>query len=95
MHSAPQEHEMAYPVRLNTLKPSPEIPRETELTPHAALKELFDLLEDYAPAWYTEELHNRAAAALWRSTEYHFQPVEARQETITHRTHVASGRKRC
>ena len=26
--------------------------------------ELFDLLEDYAPAWYTEELHDRAAAGL-------------------------------
>ena len=28
------------------------------------LRELFELLEDYAPTWYTEELHNRAAAAL-------------------------------
>lgn len=28
------------------------------------LRDLFELLEDYAPAWYTEELHNRAAAAL-------------------------------
>ena len=28
------------------------------------LRELFELLEDYAPSWYTEELHNRAAAAL-------------------------------
>lgn len=31
---------------------------------NAALRELFELLEDYAPAWYTEEHHNRAAAAL-------------------------------
>ena len=30
----------------------------------AALRELFELLEDYAPSWYTEEHHNRAAAAL-------------------------------
>jgi hypothetical protein len=30
----------------------------------AVLRELFELLEDYAPSWYTEELHNRAAAAL-------------------------------
>ena len=29
-----------------------------------ALQELFELLEDYAPSWYTEEHHNRAAAAL-------------------------------
>ena len=31
---------------------------------NAVLRELFELLEDYAPTWYTEELHNRAAAAL-------------------------------
>lgn len=30
----------------------------------SVLRELFELLEDYAPSWYTEELHNRAAAAL-------------------------------
>jgi hypothetical protein len=28
------------------------------------LRELFNLLEQYAPAWYTEEHHNRAVAAL-------------------------------
>jgi hypothetical protein len=32
--------------------------------PFALLRELFELLEDYAPTWYTEELHNRAAHAL-------------------------------
>jgi hypothetical protein len=26
--------------------------------------ELFTLLEDYAPTWYSEELHDRAEAAL-------------------------------
>ena len=31
---------------------------------HEVLREIFELLEDYAPSWYTEELHNRAAAAL-------------------------------
>lgn len=30
----------------------------------ATLRDLFELLEDYAPAWYTEEHRNRAAAAL-------------------------------
>ena len=30
----------------------------------AVLLELVELLEDYAPIWYTEELHNRAAAVL-------------------------------
>lgn len=28
------------------------------------LRELFELLQDYAPTWYTEELHNRTATAL-------------------------------
>ena len=30
----------------------------------AVLRELVDLLEDYAPIWYTEALHNRVMAAL-------------------------------
>ena len=30
----------------------------------SVLREVFELLEDYAPIWYTEELHNRLAAAL-------------------------------
>ncbi|HEY3626501.1 MAG TPA: hypothetical protein VGL00_09455 [Terracidiphilus sp.] len=30
----------------------------------AVLRELFEILEDYAPTWYTEELHNRTAAVL-------------------------------
>jgi hypothetical protein len=29
-----------------------------------ALEELFELLEEYAPAWYTEEHHNLAVNAL-------------------------------
>lgn len=33
-------------------------------TANVVLQELFELLEDYAPAWYTEEHHQRAAAAL-------------------------------
>jgi len=28
------------------------------------LRELFNLLEQYAPTWYTDEHHNRAVAAL-------------------------------
>jgi hypothetical protein len=34
----------------------------------AALEEMFRLLEDYAPAWYTEEHHDRIVSAL-RSKE--------------------------
>lgn len=30
----------------------------------SVLEELFELLEEYAPAWYTEDLHDRAVAAL-------------------------------
>jgi hypothetical protein len=28
------------------------------------LEEVFELLEDYAPLWYTEEQHDRIVAAL-------------------------------
>lgn len=35
-------------------------------TAREVLEELFLLLEDYAPAWYTEQHHNRAVAALMR-----------------------------
>ena len=34
-------------------------------TPEAVLEELFRLLEEYGPSWYTEEHHNRAVAALF------------------------------
>jgi hypothetical protein len=38
--------------------------QRTPASGNAVLRELFELLQDYAPSWYTEELHNRAAAAL-------------------------------
>jgi len=34
-----------------------------------ALKMLFDLLEEYAPAWYSEEHHRQALSALEASAE--------------------------
>jgi hypothetical protein len=34
------------------------------LDPATVLRELFELLEDYSPVWYTEEHHDRAVAAL-------------------------------
>jgi len=37
---------------------------ELPATPQKALAELVELLETYAPMWYTEELHNRAVSAL-------------------------------
>jgi hypothetical protein len=33
-------------------------------TPEKVLEELFNLLEEYGPTWYTEEHHNRVVAAL-------------------------------
>src|SRR5580692_4887 len=32
---------------------------EQPLTPKAVLEELFELLENYGPTWYTEHHHNR------------------------------------
>lgn len=36
-------------------------------TAEEALSDLFWLLEEYSPTWYSEEHHRRAAAALLRS----------------------------
>jgi hypothetical protein len=36
-----------------------------------ALAELYELLEDYGPSWYSEELHHRAEAALRILRESH------------------------
>lgn len=46
-------------------EPLPDKPAAS--TSHEVLLELFNLLEEYAPVWYTEELHNRAVAALGKS----------------------------
>ncbi len=49
-------------------RPKPDPPKAPQfaepLSPLVLLKEMFDLLEEYAPLWYTEELHNRAADVL-------------------------------
>jgi len=34
------------------------------VTPKAVLEELFSLLEEYGPSWYTEEHRDRAVSAL-------------------------------
>ncbi len=34
------------------------------VNPKSVLRDLFELLEEYAPTWYTEELRDRAEAAL-------------------------------
>lgn len=46
---------------------SRECAKSGALNPVGVLRELFELLEDYAPAWYTEENHHRAVAALAQS----------------------------
>ncbi len=38
------------------------------VNPATVLRELFELLEDYSPVWYTEENHYRAVAALKHAT---------------------------
>jgi hypothetical protein len=39
------------------------------MSARAALKVLFELLENYAPMWYTEEHHNLAVDALEKPAE--------------------------
>jgi len=51
----------------------PEMFATASAEPVAVLRELFELLEDYAPTWYTKELHNRAAAALGEPV---YEPVQ-------------------
>lgn len=47
------------------LKVAPDALKSTEpLKPGIVLEELFTLLEDYAPAWYQREHHDRAVAAI-------------------------------
>jgi hypothetical protein len=38
--------------------------RQRTVSPVVALRALYELLEDYGPMWYTEEVHNLASAAL-------------------------------
>ena len=41
-----------------------------------ALKMLFDLLEEFAPAWYSEEHHRQALSALEACAERRLQAQE-------------------
>jgi len=55
-------------LELKDLKVAKDIFSRAEQQPpadaRAVLKELFELLEEYAPAWYTQAHHDRAIAAL-------------------------------
>lgn len=61
LHSghAPDPDHAPHPDNAPDLDLAPGVPTTREV-----LKELFLLLEDYAPTWYTEAHHNRAVAAL-------------------------------
>ncbi len=68
------ELERGSKVRLPVLDEAHEIDRgssrlkqQQAVDPKAVLAELFELLEDYGPGWYTEVHHNRAVAALHAS----------------------------
>jgi hypothetical protein len=58
------------------------------MTPKDVLKELFDLLEDYAPAWFTEEHRNRAAIALQESDEAHRSGSRDQEITIVKKSAI-------
>jgi hypothetical protein len=49
---------------LGTNNTATSIDQHRPASTQAVLRELYELLEDYAPAWYTEEHHQRAAGAL-------------------------------
>jgi hypothetical protein len=48
----------------HTSPESRETPASQEKALVEALSDLHDLLEDYSPAWYTEEHHRKAESAL-------------------------------
>lgn len=63
----PQPQLMSATDSLSTVVPPREQHERKPLavvTPATMLQELFELLEDYSPVWYTEETHHRAVAAL-------------------------------
>ena len=47
---------------LTAVRPEMFATESAEAVP--VLRDIFELLQDYAPIWYTEELHNRIASAL-------------------------------
>jgi hypothetical protein len=49
---------------LGTNKAVTSIDQPRPASTQTVLRELYELLEDYAPSWYTEEHHKRATTAL-------------------------------
>jgi hypothetical protein len=50
-----------------TVRRGGNLERRQAVNPRVVLEELFQLLEEYAPGWYTEEHHIRAVTALMMS----------------------------
>ena len=40
------------------------LPRQNLVAAHALLNEIHDLLEEYGPTWYSEELNEKIASVL-------------------------------
>jgi hypothetical protein len=60
-------HEDCYLLKLNrkqSTTPTGGVGLRKSRRIREALKMLYDLLEEYAPSWYTEEHHDKAEAAL-------------------------------
>lgn len=58
---------MSFPMmeRTNPASPSFRYPDHLKsVKPASILEDVFWLLEDYGPAWYTEDLHDRLVDAL-------------------------------
>ena len=53
---------MSFPRKERDARLKTAIKSETRL--YAALKSLFDLLENYSPLWYTKHYHDKAKTAL-------------------------------
>jgi len=61
-----RQHRVAHEIESFTLHGTDRV---SPPTVRESLSELVKLLEKYAPAWYTEEHHNRAISALRRPDE--------------------------
>ena len=57
-------------VSVNVAEVAPAKGPQRTVRPAVALRALYELLEDYAPMWYTQEAHDLASAALGESHVY-------------------------
>lgn len=66
----PQEDFVIPHVRSNLASNAESDPSDTQqpVSARAVLEEIFQLLEEYAPTWYTETHHDRIVAALISSS---------------------------